>query len=400
MKILLVTQYFYPENFKSNDLAFELVKRGHEVDVLTGLPNYPSGKITQGYGIFHNRHQIINGVQIFRALLIPRGKGGSIRLIINYLSWAFFASVKALFMARNHYDCIIVHEPSPITQGIPAIIVKKIAQIPLYFWVMDLWPESLSSAGGITNRTILNIVNKLVKWIYKNSNKILVTSMGFKQSILDKGNFQEKIIYMPNWGDAIFEQQLTYNIPILPKGFKVMFAGNIGEAQDMEAIMRTALLLKSHKNIKWILIGDGRKRSWVEQFIIKHELSNTVYLMGQYPIEAMPSFFKQADLMLVSLKNELIFNLTVPAKLQAYMAAGRPIVAMLNGEGQQIVHAAKCGYIVNAGNSKGLAECIVQASNSDKNSLEAMGTSGFKYYQNNFTLRHCIDRFCQIINEK
>ena len=148
MKVLLVTQYFYPENFKSNDIAFELVKRGYDVTVLTGIPNYPSGSFFKGYGIFKNRKQVINGVQIYRVLLLPRGKGKGLRLALNYFSWAFFASFRAFFLALlKRYDAILVHEPSPITQGIPAIVVKKMLHIPMYFWVLDLWPESLESAG-------------------------------------------------------------------------------------------------------------------------------------------------------------------------------------------------------------------------------------------------------------
>lgn len=398
-RVLLVTQYFYPENFKSNDLAFDLVRRGYEVDVLTGLPNYPSGKIAAGYGIFHKRHQKINGVRVFRALLVPRGKGGGLRLMINYLSWAFFASVRAVYMAlRYHYDCVIVHEPSPITQGIPAIVAKKLAKLPLYFWVMDLWPESLTSAGGVTNSTVLKMVNSHVRWIYNNSDKILITSMGFQQSILEKGDYQRKIIYMPNWGEDIFEKPSDHPIPSLPEGFKVIFAGNIGEAQDMEAVMQAARKLKGRPDIKWILVGNGRKRPWVEEFIRENGLSETVFLMGQHPIEAMPAFFRQADLMLVSLKDEPIFNLTVPAKLQAYMAAGRPIVAMLNGEGQQIVQSAGCGYTVDAGNSAQLAECVSQAAACTSDQREEMGRNGHDFYLRNFTKKLCIDRFCEIIN--
>jgi len=150
VKILIVTQYFYPENFKSNDLAFELKKRGHDVTVLTGLPNYPEGEIFEGYGIFKNRKQVINGVKIIRSLLLPRGKGGGLRLFINYYSFAFFASVKAFFLRlNNRFDAVIVHEPSPITQYYPALLINKIWETPVYFWVMDLWPESLSIAGGV-----------------------------------------------------------------------------------------------------------------------------------------------------------------------------------------------------------------------------------------------------------
>lgn len=170
MRVLLVTQYFYPENFKSNDIAFELVKRGYDVTVLTGIPNYPTGRFFKGYGLFKNRIQSINGVKVKRSFLFSRGNGGGIRLALNYFSWAFFASIDALFLALFHkYDAILVHEPSPITQGFPALIVKKIQRIPLYFWVLDLWPESLTSAGGVTNQKVLSFFTSIVRLIYNSS---------------------------------------------------------------------------------------------------------------------------------------------------------------------------------------------------------------------------------------
>ena len=232
MKILLVTQYFYPENFKSNDIAIELTKRGHEVTVLTGLPNYPEGKIYANYGFFKNKKETFHGANVIRTWLIPRGKGGGIRLFLNYFSWAFFASIKAFFLAfKNKFDVVLVHEPSPITQGFPAIVVKKIQKIPLHFWVLDLWPESLTSAGGINNKHVLSLFTKMVKYIYNNSDKILISSRSFKESIMAKGDYGKKLIYFPNWAeDSISKGKNDFPIPEIPAGFKVMFAGNIGVA--------------------------------------------------------------------------------------------------------------------------------------------------------------------------
>ena len=205
MKILLVTQYFYPENFKSNDIAFELAKRGYDVTVLTGLPNYPKGKIYKGYGIFKKRKETVNGVKIIRTLVIPRGKGGGMMLALNYISWAVIASFRAFFLALNKkFDTVIVHETSPITQGFPALVIKKIQSIPIYFWVLDLWPESLQSAGGINNRYVLDFFTAVTRLMYRKSDKILISSRGFRQSILEKGDFADKLIYFPNWAEDIF----------------------------------------------------------------------------------------------------------------------------------------------------------------------------------------------------
>lgn len=402
MKVLIVTQYFYPENFKSNDMAFELQKRGHDVSVLTGFPNYPEGKIFSGYGFFKKRFEIIEGVKVYRSLLIPRGKGGGVRLLLNYFSWAFFASLRALVLSFKHkYDSIIVHEPSPITQGIPAILIKKIQKTPIYFWVLDLWPESLISAGGVRNKMILNFFTILVKFTYNNSDKILISSRGFEESILEKGDYKDKLIYFPNWAeDSISSGTKDYDIPDLPSGFKVLFAGNIGVAQDMENIMKAAKEFKGHKEVKFILVGDGRSKSFVEQYIKEEGLEETVYLMGKFPIEAMSTFFDKSDALLVSLKDNLIFNLTVPAKVQAYMSSSKPILAMLNGEGAEIINEAKCGFAAPSGDHECLYKNVLKLFALSETERQEMGTSGKTFYEANFKLDNCINSLENILNKK
>lgn len=400
--ILLVTQYFAPENFKSTDLALGLAERGYDVSVLTGIPNYPQGKFYKGYGLFSKRLEVIDGVKVYRSFLIPRGSGSGLMLALNYFSWAFFASLWAVVLAlRFKYDAVMVHEPSPITQGIPAIIVKKIRRIPLLFWVLDLWPESLSSAGGVKNRSIINLFTKLTKYIYRQSDKILISSEGFKDSITSKGPFGNKIVYFPNWAEDIFDNKLTENavIPKLPNGFILMFAGNIGVAQDFKSIMETALLLKNNRDIKFVFIGDGRSKKWVDDFIQKNSLEENCFTLGRYPLEYMPGFFSRADALLVTLKDELIFNLTVPAKIQAYMAAGKPILTMLNGEGSRLVENCGCGLIAGAGDSQTLAENIKQLSLLKQEDLLKMGNKGRVFYKKNFTKSKCLDNLTVIIED-
>ena len=402
MKILIVTQYYYPENFKSNDLSFELQKRGHNVTVLTGLPNYPEGKIYEGYGPFQNRNQVINDVKIIRSLLVPRGKGDGVRLFINYFSFAFFASIRAFLLNfTQKFDAIIVHEPSPITQYYPAYLLNKLQKAPVYFWVMDLWPESLKTAGGIESNLILGIFRRMVINFYKNSKRILITSKGFEKSILEKGNFAHKIEYFPNWAEEeIADGDKTFPIPMLPEGFKIMFAGNLGESQDLENIMNAALLTNDFKHIKWIFVGDGRKMSYIKNFIETYNLQETVIILGKYPMEAMASFFDKADVMLVSLKNDPIFNLTVPAKIQAYMSASKPIVAMLNGEGAEIITEARAGVAVNAADYKSLAQEVIKLSQLSSGTLLAMGINARKFFVENFRLEKCIDKLEEILNAK
>ena len=402
MHILLVSPHFYPENFKCNDVAFELAKKGHSVTVLSDIPNYPQGHFFKGYGIFKRRVEEVNGVKIIRALVIPRGNGSGIRLMLNYLSFAFFASIDALFFAFKYkFDAILVHETSPITVGIPALIVKKIQRIPFYFWVLDLWPESLSAAGGINNKYILGLFASIARMLYRNSTKILISSQGFRSSILEKGNFAEKIEYFPNWAEDTFTQvnQSEFSIPTLPQGFKIMFAGNIGEAQDFDHILKAALLLKDYNDIHFVLVGDGRKKQWIENFVQENNLLDTVHLLGRYPLEMMPSFFKQADVMLLPLKDNLIFNLTVPAKLQAYMASSKPVVGMINGEAQVLIEKSQCGLCCSAGESEKLKENILSLYKLSQNELNTLGENGFKYFTAHFTKDVCLRHLLQLLEK-
>ncbi len=397
-RILIVSQYFDPESFKVNDIAYFLAENKYQVDVLAGIPNYPAGNFYKGYGLFKRRFEIKNGVHIYRTFQTPRGNASGFLLSLNYLSYAFFASIVALFWAfTRKYDAVFVHETSPVTQGIPAVLLKRIQKIPLYFWVLDLWPESLEAAGGIHNKHILNIFSKLTKHLYFHSDKILISSKGFRKSILDKGNFADKIIYYPNWCEDVFTSDTKYPLPLLPNGFKVVFAGNIGAAQDFKSVMQAFLLLKGNNNIKFIIAGDGREKHWVEDFILKYSLQQQVIMLGRLPIDAMPSLFSKADLMLVSLKDEPIFSLTLPAKVQAYMAAGKPIVAMLNGEGANLLKEADCGYSVNSGDFNTLANLIERLSH-ESDTLIQKGVNGKKFYDIHFSKKRCLTNLINLLS--
>ena len=399
MRVLLVTQYFHPENFKSNDVAFEMARRGHDVTVLTGLPNYPGGKIFDGYGLFRRRVETVNGVKVLRTLVIPRGKGGGVRLALNYLSWAFIASIWAFFMALfRKYDAVIVHETSPITQGFPALVVKAIQRIPMYFWVLDLWPESLQAAGNVNNRYVLGFFSKIAALMYRNSSKILMSSKGFRESILDKGDFEDKLVYFPNWAEDVFSTFEAKPLPELPDGFKVMFAGNIGEAQDFENVMNAALLLKG-TGVRMVIVGDGRKKQWVDRFVEENMLQDVVYMMGRYPLEYMPSFFDKADVLFLSLKDEYIFSLTTPAKLQAYMASGKPVMAMINGEARKLIEEAGCGLSCPSGDHAAFAECIMNLKNMTPSERNLMGDNGLQYFDRYFNKDKCIDALCRLMEE-
>jgi len=372
-------------------VAFELARLGYDVTVLTAIPDYPQGKYYDGYGIFKRRTEHVNGVKIIRGFIVSRRDGSRIRLMLSYISFLLSSITISLYLAVfKRYDRILVHETSPVMIGIPAVIIKKLRKTPVYFWVLDLWPESLQAAGNVHNNIILGVFKKLVTWLYENSDKILISSKGFKRSIMEKGNFGDKIVFFPNWADRILENTVVPNMIELPKGFVVMFTGNIGEAQDFDHIMACTLLLKSNKDIQFVFVGDGRKRQWVVHYIESHGLQDTVHSVGRFPPESMPYFWRNADVLLMALKDEQIFNLTVPAKLQAYMSASKPIVAMINGEGARLIDEAKCGMTVNASDAENLSKTILLMSKMKTDDLNEMGRNGKAYQQAHFNLDQSI----------
>lgn len=403
MRLLLITNHFYPEEFRCNDLAFALSRRGHEVTVLTGIPDYPQGRFHRGYGIFRKRVERVQGVKVIHSFIIPRGDGGKIRLMLNYGSSLLAQCWDAFWMGLfGHYDYVLVHETSPVMVGVPGVIVSKMKRIPMDFWVLDLWPESLQDAGGVNNAKILGFFGGMTKWIYKHSRHILISSKGFREPICNMGDFGDKLIYFPNWADealtdGIGGTKLPGGVQ-MPDGFRVMFAGNIGEAQDMESMMAAALALKDERDIHFCIVGDGRKRTWVEEYVKEHGLKGTVHLMGRHPMELMPAFFAAADVMLVTLKDSRIFNRTAPAKLQAYMSAGKPIAAMMNGEGASAVAEAECGYSVPAGNSEALADLLLRMRESGPERMSDMGLRGKKYCAEHFAFNNAVSFIEQLMD--
>ncbi len=395
MRILIVTQYFWPENFRINDLAHSLTENGHAVTVLTGIPNYPTGHFFPGYGWFRKLRQEHAGVKIVRVPLIPRGKGSGLSLILNYVSFAFFASLLGPILCAGKFDIIFVYQPSPITVGLPAIFLKKLKRAPIMFWVLDLWPESLAATGAITSSTILKGVRSLVRYIYRHCDRILVQSPAFVQPINKAGAGLDKILYFPSWAEAIFRPPAESSAlvdPVLTGGFRLMFAGNVGVAQDFDTILAAAELLKHEPEIHWLIVGDGRKLAWVREQVKHRDLSGTVYLLGRHPLESMPQFFSQADAMLVSLKSEPIFSLTIPAKIQSYLAYGKPIIAAIDGVGGQIVAEAQAGLTCPAGDAQALADTVLSMSRQPVSERNAMGIRGKAYYAENFERGMLFDR--------
>lgn len=396
MNILIITQYFWPEDFRINDLARGLSERGHAITVLTGVPNYPEGRYYEGYGPAKKNRQRYEGIDVYRVPLIPRGDGGRIRLAFNYLSYALCASLFVPYFLGKKIDLIFVFEPSPITVGLPAVVLRKLGSIPLMFWVQDLWPDSIVAAGSVRSPALMAMVERLVRLIYRSCDTILIASRAFRDKVRQFGVQAGRIEYFPQSSEELYCSDDTRTADrvarLMPDGFKIMFAGNIGAAQDFATILGAAELLRSQGAIHWVIVGDGRMRKWVESEVRKRGLSGTVHLLGRHPVEAMPQFYAHADVMLVTLKREPLFALTVPAKVQSYMACGKPILAAVDGEVGNILRESASGVSCPAEDPSALAEAAKRMFSMPQEQRDAMGASGKRYYLDNFERTMLLDR--------
>ncbi len=403
MKVLVVSQYFWPEEFRINDLVMGLRELGHDITVLTGVPNYPKGKFYEGYGALRPVSENYQGVKVIRVPLIPRGGGGGLRLALNYLSFAVTASVLGPLRCRGKFDMIFVYEPSPITVGIPARILKKIKSAPLMFWVQDLWPESLVATGAVRAKWILRSVEQLVRWVYRGCDLILTQSRAFAAPITALGADAVRITYFPNSAEALYQPLTLPSDAVergdMPAGFCVMFAGNIGAAQDFPTILAAAQKLRAHADIHWVVLGDGRMYEWVQSQVRELNLHGSVHLLGRRPLAAMPRYFSLADVMLVTLKKEPIFALTIPAKVQSYLACAKPIVAALDGEGADVILEAGAGLAAPAENATALADAVLALYKMTPDERASMGHRGREYFDRHFERNMLLQKLCGWIKQ-
>lgn len=386
MKILFFNQYFWPESFRINDIASVLRTRGHDIEVLTGKPNYPDGRFFAGYKGLGVTIEHWRDIKIHRIPMLPRGKKSALKLAINYISFIISGLIFAPWVLRNkQYDVIFVYAPSPVFQVIPASFFGWLKGIPVVLWVQDLWPQSAEATGYVKSPLLLKLLQKFVRFTYSHIDLILVQSEAFIEPVK---NLSESvpIQYYPNSVDKAFYTPSSVAAPeidSLKAGFTILFAGNIGIAQSMETIVLAAEKLAAYPEIKLVLIGTGSMFDWVQKQVTGKGLTNLI-LEGRYPVEVMPAVMRQASALLVTLTKQPIFELTIPSKIQAYLAAGKPIIACLNGEGANIINKAKAGITVKAEDGEGLAEAIINLYKTPKTVLEQMGVNGRDYFKKHF----------------
>ena len=388
MRLLILSQYFWPETFIINDLARLLADRQVEVTVLTGKPNYPGGKVLDGYKSHGVQREHVGDVEVIRLPLVPRGRGSSARLTINYLSFIASASLIGPFALRGRsFDAVFVYGTSPLLKALAAIVLAGLKKAPLIVWVQDLWPESLSATGHVRNRTVLAIVGALVRAIYRRADLILVQSRAFHDPVAVYSDHPDKIRYYPNLYESPAPGALVPAVESLVErlgqSFSVVFAGNIGTAQSPETILEAARLLKPDRDITIVLVGSGSRDRWLAEEAVRLGLDNLVFA-GRFAPDEMSHIFAAASALLVTLAPEPPFALTVPSKIQAYLAAGRPIVAALDGEAARIIAEAGAGFCVPAGSAADLAETIRTLQRMPLEQREALGARGRDYFEGNF----------------
>ena len=404
MKILVVSQFFDPENFRINDLVEELDLRGNEITVLTGLPNYPGGTFYKGYSYFSSGKSFKGNIKIVRVPVIPRFSSSKIQLAINYVSFVISACLMGGLYCRQRYDVIFTYAPSPVTVAIPAIFLNFFKKIPHIIWVQDLWPEVFMAVEAPKTKIFYETVRQMMRFIYKRSDIILIQSKDFKDSILKLGAVEEKIRYFPNWAEIFFKpikKDITLNqgfeIPAQDT-FTIMFAGNIGAAQCFDVILKSAVRLRD-ENISWVILGDGRRRVWLEEQIKLNSLEHVMFTLGNKPVQEMPFYYSLADVMLVSLEPHPVFSAWVPGKIQSYLACGKPIIGLLSGAGARVIEEGDCGYAVQSGDPEELSKKIKELSCLSEEDLLTMGSMALEYNDKTFNRDKLISELESIFKE-
>jgi exopolysaccharide biosynthesis WecB/TagA/CpsF family protein len=402
LNILIVSQYFWPENFRVNDIAKFLLSQKHTVDVLTAEPNYPDGKLFNEYK--ENKKKFINyyGASVYRVPIYLRRNSSSLNLFLNYLTFVFSSILFGYFLVRKKkYDIVFSFSTSPITSAIPAIFFSKIKNSKSFIWVLDLWPEILKELKIINNKYIYKFISIFVNGIYNKFDHLLVQSISFQEKFLKKENIK-KVTYFPSWSEFEIKKNIINDNSFptyLKNTFKIVFTGNIGEAQNFEKILETAEILKEYQKISWIIVGSGRNLEKLMKICFDKKINN-VYFLGQKEIKYIPYYHSIADVLLISLKEGSAISSTIPGKLQSYLHSNKYILGFISGEAKKIIEEAEVGSVINPSDPKALAAEIIRL---DKNRLvinsKKILNLGVNYLNKNFNKENLLNNLMDLFNE-
>ncbi|MGL4654963.1 MAG: glycosyltransferase family 4 protein [Sarcina sp.] len=394
-KILVISQYYYPEPFKITQICEELVKKGNEVTVLTGLPNYNFEDIPDKYKNGKNRKEIINNVEVIRVFEVARKKG-VLRLVLNYISFMIFSCWKVLKLNKN-YDIVFVYQLSPVLMAVPGILYKKLYKKPLYLYCLDLWPESMNNILKNKNNLIYKLMKLISTKIYKSADKVAITSKPFFKYFEKEHNIDSnKISYIPQSGD---DNYLNKDFKSIDNGVvDFVFMGNIGLIQDIECILNAVEEIKNLTNYKVHFVGAGAYLEKAKEIVKEKKIQDFIVFHGFHPVEKMKEFYRLADVCLLTLKGGTYVSQTMPGKLQGYMAAGKPVVASIDGAASETIKESSCGLCVKASDWKGLANLFKEIIE-DPNKIKEMGENGREFYRKKFTSEKQVNSILKNIND-
>ena len=354
-RVLIFTNHFFPEYFKINDVVDWLSEENISTTVVTSNPNYPKGSIYRGYSFFGSKKMYKSAI-VYRLPILPRGNGNKLILSLNYLSYFLSLNLFAfwLIIAHKKYDTVLIHHTSPPLLFIPALIYKKIKGAKVILWDLDMWPQTLSALGILKSKSLIHFLEGIFKWFYKQFDHILLGSESFKEYAQKRVNLN-KTIYFPNWADLVFESQKPFKRIFDPtKKAIISYTGNIGQAQGLESLVE-AVKLSKNRNYEIRLIGDGRAKESLKSLVSSEGLDDQIKLFDSVDSKNLLDFFEESDFLFVSLQNTPLFSKTVPAKLQTYLAIGKPIIASISGEANQLLKEFQTGFQAEAGNSDQLS---------------------------------------------
>ena len=399
-RVLLITQWFDPEpTFKGLLFARELVKQGFDVEVLTGFPNYPGGKVYPGYRIRPIQRERIDGVDVTRVALYPSHNQSAIGRVANYVSFALSVIIYGVLRARRP-DVIYAYHP-PLTVGIAAAVIKAVRRVPVLYDIQDLWPDTLRVTGMIGNPRVLNIVGAVCRWVYRRMDRIAVLSPGFKRILIERGVPEEKLDVIYNWADeAAVGDAGTAPPPGFPtEGFRVLFAGNIGKAQALDAVLDAAKLLADRgSRARLIILGGGVEVARLSARSAELGLENVVFL-PPVPMARVGAYLNAADALLVHLRKDPLFRMTIPSKTQAYMAVGKPIIMGVEGDAADLVTSASCGVVVEPESREAIASGIEHLAGLPRASLETMGSNARNFYLRDLSVGSGSTRFARVLRQ-
>lgn len=398
-RVLLLTQWFDPEpTFKGLVFARELMRQGFEVEVLTGFPNYPGGKLYPGYKIKWLQREVIDGVQITRVPLYPNHDQSAIKRVFNYVSFAASSLIYGLFMAKRA-DVIYAYHP-PLTVGVTASLLRLLRRIPVVYDIQDMWPDTLRVTGMLNNTRALNVVAVVCGWVYRRVDHIVVLSPGFKRLLTARGVPERKLEVVYNWADeealaapqGCISQELFADEGV----FHILFAGNMGKAQALDAVLDAAhILQESGSRVRWVMLGGGVEVPRLKQRAADMRLANMVFLPA-VPMTEVGTYLNAANALLVHLRKDPLFEITIPSKTQAYMAVGKPVLMAVDGDAADLVRQSSSGVVAESENPQALAEAAERMASLDVEELTAMGLRAQAYYLQNLSLQVGVKRFGEV----